>query len=119
MNTERVSNNKRERSEGFLRTDVLLYDEPNPHETEIHEAFDHDKQKPIDCILIVGTRLDIDDLRSFVDNLCDTAKSKRREILTIWVNKETQKHGLKFGSLIQYEYIGDCDEFASLVSANI
>jgi len=119
INTERVNNNKRERSKGFLRTDVLLYDEQNPHDTEIHDAFDYDKQQPIDCILIVGTRLEIDDLRGFMEDLCHAAKEENREILTVWVNKEAQKHGQKFGSLIQYEYIGDCDEFASLVSANI
>ena len=117
INKERGNGDKRLRSVGFLRPDVLLYDEHSPDESGIKDAFKDDLQQPIDAIIIVGTRLDIDSLRGFVKDLCHAAKSNRK-ILTLWVNKERQKHGQRFGSLISYEYIGDCDEFASLVLGN-
>lgn len=103
------------RSVGFLRPGVLLYDEHSPDESKFNITFKDDLQQPIDTIIIVGTRLDIDSLRSFVEDLCRTAQSENRNILTLWINKERQKHGKKFASLLRYEYIGDCDEFASLV----
>lgn len=115
-NEQRVEKVQRSRSVGFLRPDVLLYGERSPDESEIGDLFKGDLRQPIDAIIIVGTRLDIDSLRGFVVDLCKAAGADNREIITLWVNKEKQKHGQRFGSLISYEYLGDCDELASLVS---
>ncbi|KAF2467493.1 uncharacterized protein BDR25DRAFT_316832 [Lindgomyces ingoldianus] len=83
-NEKRRADNKRPRSVGFFRTDVLLYDERSPHESEIEVAFDNDLKRPVDTIIIVGTRLEIDSLRSFVKDMCRSAERTKRDILTIW-----------------------------------
>jgi NAD-dependent SIR2 family protein deacetylase len=93
---------------GKLRTDVVLYNEPNPYDSDIFDAVDDDLCKPIDAVIIVGTRLLIADLRNFVEDFCKGVPG--RECLTIWVNTTHMAPGLD----VDYEYIGDCDEFASL-----
>jgi NAD-dependent SIR2 family protein deacetylase len=114
-NEKRRADNKRPRSVGVFRTDVLLYDERSPHESEIEVAFDNDLKRPVDTIIIVGTRLEIDSLRAVVKDMCRSAERAKRDILTIWISKERQKYGRSLGFVLNYEYIGDCDEFASLL----
>ena len=52
----------------------------------------------IDAVVIVGTRLQISDLRGFVDDVCQGAGDK--ECMTAWINK---KHP------VEHQYIGDCE----------
>lgn len=114
-NENRRADNKRPRSVGVFRTDVLLYDERSSHESEIEVAFDNDIKRPVDTIMIVETRLEINSLRTFVRDMCRSAELAKRDILIIWVSKERQKYGRSLGFVLNYEYIGDCDEFASLL----
>jgi NAD-dependent SIR2 family protein deacetylase len=85
---ERVKMGKRSRGTGFLRPKVLLYGEDCPDESEITDTFENDLRRPVDAIIIVGTRLLIPSLRRFVERLCQEAKSGSRESITLWVNNE-------------------------------
>lgn len=102
-------NGLRRRSTGKLRTSVLLYNEPNPDDSEALVAFNDDLSRPVDAVVIVGTRLQIGDLRAFVDDLCQGAGGT--DCMTVWVNKNHQEPCIK----IDHHYIGDCDDFASLL----
>jgi NAD-dependent SIR2 family protein deacetylase len=93
---------------GKLRTDVVLYNEPNPYKSDIFDAVDDDLCEPIDAVIIAGTRLLIADLRNFVKIFCEGGAG--RECLTVWVNTTHKAPGLD----VDYEHIGDCDEFVSL-----
>ena len=44
---------------GILRPDVLLFNEPSPHELEIQRIIDNDTEAHPDLLLIIGTRMDI------------------------------------------------------------
>jgi NAD-dependent SIR2 family protein deacetylase len=113
---QRVQMGKRSHGGGFLRPKVLLYEEESPDESEIIGAFKYDLRQPVDAVIIVGTRLLCPSLRKFAEWLCRAAKSKKRESITMWVNKEPPRLGQRFASLIDYQYLGDCDSFALLVS---
>jgi hypothetical protein len=67
----------------FLRPDVLLYDERSSNKSGIKNTFKDDLQQPINAIIIIETRLDIDSLRGFVEDLCHATKSDNRKILTL------------------------------------
>ena len=99
----------RRRSTGKLRTSVLLYNELHPDESEILATFNSDLRQSVDAVIIMGTRLQIGDLRSFVDSLCRGAGDKERMI--VWANRTHSEPDIG----VNYQYIGDCDEFASLV----
>ncbi|KAH7111075.1 DHS-like NAD/FAD-binding domain-containing protein [Dendryphion nanum] len=106
---KRVLNGLRRRSIGKLRTSVLLYNEPNPDDSEAMAAFNDDLSRPVDAVVVVGTRLQIGDLRAFVDDLCQGAGGT--DCMTVWVNRNHQEPGITIG----HHYIGDCDDFASLL----
>ncbi|KAH7111872.1 hypothetical protein B0J11DRAFT_585799 [Dendryphion nanum] len=109
---KRVFNGLRRRSTGKLRTSVLLYNEPNPDDSEAMAAINDDLSRPVDAVVVVvvvGTRLQIGDLRAFVDDLCQGAGGT--DCMTVWVNKNHQEPGITIG----HHYIGDCDDFASLL----
>ena len=87
-----------------------MYNELNPDDSEALAAFNDDLSRPVDAVVIVGTRLQISDLRGFVDDLCQGAGDK--ECMTVWVNKKHPEPGIG----VDHQYIGDCDDFASLFS---
>lgn len=54
-------------------------------------AFNNDLHQPVNAVIIVGTRLEISDLRDFVEELCKKAKSGDNECIIVWVNQEPLK----------------------------
>ncbi|KAK7211048.1 hypothetical protein V2G26_018226 [Clonostachys chloroleuca] len=99
---------------GFVRPKVLLYGEECPDESAIMAAFDNDLREQVDAVLIVGTRLLIPSVMDFAKRLSKTVRAQGSDNMVVWVNKEPPKLGSLFDSLINYEYLGDCDAFASL-----
>lgn len=112
---QREQEGKRRRSTGSLRSNVLFYGECSSEESEILAAFNDDLHQPVDAVIIIGTRLEISDLRDFVEKLCEKAKSGENECITVWVNRESPKLRKVFE--IDHHFLGDCDEFASTISA--
>ncbi|KAH8662641.1 DHS-like NAD/FAD-binding domain-containing protein [Ilyonectria robusta] len=112
----RVMARKRKRAVGFLRPNVLLYGENCPGEEEITAAFNRDLTQPVDAVLIVGTRLSIPSLANFTERLCKVVRANNPDNLVIWVSKGSPTLGGGFQSLINFEYLGDCDDFASAMS---
>ncbi|KAF4990623.1 hypothetical protein FDECE_14287 [Fusarium decemcellulare] len=110
--SKRAAEGKRRRNVGTLRTSVLLYGEDSPSESRITAAFNYDLEHPVDAILIVGTRLLIPSLISFADGLCKAVRVNSPDGLVIWVNRRPPTLGEVFRSLINFEYLGDCDEFS-------
>ncbi|KAM7210025.1 DHS-like NAD/FAD-binding domain containing protein [Rhypophila decipiens] len=113
--TERAKAGKRMRAVGILRPKVLLYGESCPDETEITAALNSDLEEPIDAVLIVGTRLSIPSVFNFTKRLCEVVAG-RPEGLVVWVSKEPPRIDDTFRAYIGVEYIGDCDDFARMIS---
>ncbi len=68
--------------------------------------------QPVDAVLIVGTRLLIPSLRQFAKTLCAPVRTYSPESLVVWVNKEPPRLGRAFNALVNFEVIGDCDDFS-------
>lgn len=113
-NESRRREGKRTRDGGFFRTDVLLYGEDSPDESDFLDAFKRDLQQPIDALIIVGTRLRVHSLKQFVRQVCKTIRLHSTDCMTVWANKVDPKPK-ELRSFIKYEVLGDCDDFASLI----
>ncbi len=120
-NDERSQEGKRLHSVGFLRPDVLLYNEGDGADPQILSAFKEDLRQKIDAVIIVGTTLHIPALRRFTRELCKRMKRRREamelhddEGMAVWVSTEEPRARLR--SFIDFEFLQDCDDFASQVS---
>lgn len=105
---------KASRIVGALRPKVTLYeDEHQSIDASYERAITKDFRKAPDCVIIVGTRLQIPKARRLAEILA--AKSKDKDGLVIYINKEQASLGPKMDSLIDFRFDGDCDDFASLM----
>jgi NAD-dependent SIR2 family protein deacetylase len=109
-NSQRSREVKRLHGVGFLRPDVLLYNEGDGADPQILSAFKEDLSQKIDAVIIVGTTLHIPLLQKFTTKLCK--RMKRR--MVVWLSNEEPSAPLR--SLIDFKFLQDCDEFASQVS---
>lgn len=71
--------------------------------------------QPVDAVLIVGTRLLIPSVADFAKRLCGAVR-ETPEGLAVWVSKDPPSLSGTFRSLINFEYLGDCDDSASTLS---
>ncbi|KAJ4200334.1 hypothetical protein NW759_015911 [Fusarium solani] len=110
--SKRAAEGKRRRNVGTLRTSVLLYGQDSPSESKITAAFNYDMEHPVDAILIVGTQMSITSLFNFTNKLCRAARTHSPDGLVVWVSKTPPTVAEAFRSLINFEYLGDCDEFS-------
>jgi NAD+-dependent protein deacetylase SIR2 len=122
-NDKRLREGKRLRSVGFLRFDALLYNEGDGADPQIMSAFQEDLHQKIDAVIIVGTTLHIPLLQKFTTKLCKSMKRRRQTIelhddqaMVVWLSKEEPKLTPRLRNLIDFEFIQDCDYFASQVS---
>ncbi|OCK74313.1 DHS-like NAD/FAD-binding domain-containing protein [Lepidopterella palustris CBS 459.81] len=112
----RVEKGKRSHGVGVLLPKVLLYGAV-PDESVIGDMAEGDLLQMVDAVIIAGTRLQIRPVKCLAEELCRAVKRAEGGGLSVWVNKEGPKLGPKLDSLLDYKFLGDCDEFASLVSA--
>ncbi|KIV98413.1 uncharacterized protein PV09_09763 [Verruconis gallopava] len=122
-NEERIREGKRLHSVGFLRPDVLLYNESDGADPEIMKAFEEDLHQNVDALIIVGTTLHIPVLQEFATKICRKMKESRGKMhsprntgMVLWISKEKSKVRAKLKSLIDSEFLQDCDEFAVQIS---
>jgi NAD-dependent SIR2 family protein deacetylase len=122
-NEERSREGKRLHSVGFLRPDVLLYNERDGADPEIMEAFEEDLRQNVDAVIIVGTTLHIPALQDFTTKICRRMKSSKGKMdstrtkgMVLWVSNEKPKVGAKIRDLIDWKFLQDCDEFAIQIS---
>jgi NAD-dependent SIR2 family protein deacetylase len=107
---ERVQMGKRPHGIGVLLPKILLYG-AGP-ESVIEDRLLNELFQKVDAVIIAGTRLQIKAAKTLAAELCRAAKWRKG--ITVWVNKERPPRELE--SLLDYVALGDCDEFASLIS---
>jgi NAD-dependent SIR2 family protein deacetylase len=111
VDKERVQMGKRSHGVGVLLPKILLYG-AGP-ESVFGDRLLNEMFQKVDAVIIAGTRLQIKAAKTLAAELCRAAKG--RNGLTVWVNKERPPR--EFESVLDYVTLGDCDEFASLISA--
>lgn len=102
---------------GVLRPKITLRRDHSLDWLDISKVMEKDllKRSPPDCVLIVGTRLKVDQFAKLTKNICRAAKSWGERGLVIYVNKEQPSFGSVLDSLIDFRVQGDCDAFVSLI----
>ncbi|CAL9731335.1 NAD-dependent histone deacetylase Hst4p [Monosporozyma unispora] len=111
----------RSKGVGKLRPKIVLYNEIHPEGDEIAKIINMDtKSKKIDCLLIVGTTLEIPGVRQLINNLNKNLERQRTmgKFVVIFVSNELPSNKiLKLfdDSGIDLIVHGDCQMLAKLV----
>jgi NAD-dependent histone deacetylase SIR2 len=102
---------KRRRSLGRLRPNVVLYGEEDPDGDAIGRITERDLRTGPDVVLVVGTGLKVPGARRLVKELCRAAK--HRNGFTIWASKDAPPRGLAIA--FDAVFRCDCDDLAALL----
>jgi NAD-dependent protein deacetylases, SIR2 family len=71
---------------GYLRPDVILYNETHPQEEVIAEIMEYDLGQKPDMLIVMGTTLSIHTLRKYVENVSMTVHQQGG--LAVWIDKD-------------------------------
>lgn len=108
----RESLGRRKLRSGFLRPDIVLYNEPHPHGETIADFVSADISKQPNLLIVMGTSLKIAGLKKMIK---DFAKSMKTRVggennLIVYVNK-TPCSRAEWQGIFDYELIGECDQW--------
>jgi hypothetical protein len=91
-------------------------------------VFWEDLRQRLGAVIVVGTTLHVPLLERFTAKLCQKIKSRNKKGIVMWLSNEPPKLSKGLKSIIDFEFIEDCDYFASqglavhstsIVSSNI
>lgn len=107
--SEREASGKRSVKTGFLRPDIVLYNEPHPHGEMIAEHVSEDLSKRPQILLVMGTSLKVVGLKKLVK---DFARSVHGNVdgLVVFVNKTSAPRS-EWQNIFDVELLGDCDSW--------
>lgn len=100
---------------GILRPDIVLYGENHPQSEILAKGLNIDLSMRCDLLLIMGTSLKVDGVKKLVRSLSKTIRERGGKV--IFVNKTPLSK--QWAGLIDYEVLGDCDEFVKLLKGEI
>lgn len=100
---------------GILRPDIVLYGENHPQSEVLARGLNIDLSMRCDVLLIMGTSLKVDGVKKLVRSLSKTIREKGGKV--IFVNKTPLSK--QWAGLIDYEVLGDCDEFVKMLKCEI
>lgn len=108
----RLSLGRRKLRSGFLRPDIVLYNEPHPHGETIADFVSADMAKQPNLLLVMGTSLKIAGLKKMIKDFAKGMKSRvgGENNLIIYINK-TPCSRAEWQNVFDYELIGECDEW--------
>lgn len=104
---------RRRLRKGFLRPDIVLYNEPHPHGDIITEFVQCDISRQPSLLLVMGTSLKIAGLKRMIKDMVKSMKSRvggAENTLVIYVNK-TPAPKAEWRSFFDFELIGECDQW--------
>lgn len=108
----RASLGKRKLRSGYLRPDIVLYNEPHPHGETIADFVRADMAKQPNLLLVMGTSLKIAGLKKMIKDFAKNMKSRvgGENNLIVYVNK-TPCSRAEWQNVFDYELIGECDQW--------
>lgn len=112
----RESTGRRKLRSGFLRPDIVLYNEPHPHGETIADFVRTDISKQPTLLLIMGTSLKISGLKKMIKDFAKSMKSRPggENSLVVYVNK-TACSRAEWQGVFDYELIGECDQWINFL----
>ena len=113
----RLSLGRRKLRSGFLRPDIVLYNEPHPYGETIADFVCADMAKQPNLLLVMGTSLKIAGLKKMIKDFAKGMKSRvgGENNLIIYVNK-TPCSRAEWQNVFDFELIGECDEWITFLS---
>lgn len=114
--TLRESLGRRKLRSGFLRPDIVLYNEPHPHGETIADFVSSDISKQPNLLIIMGTSLKIAGLKKMIKDFAKSMKSRvgGEKNLIVYVNK-TPCSRAEWQGIFDYELIGECDQWINFL----
>lgn len=108
----RLSLGRRKLRSGFLRPDIVLYNEPHPHGETIADFVNADMARQPNILLVMGTSLKISGLKKMIKDFAKGMKSRvgGENNLILYINK-TPCSRAEWQNIFDYELIGECDEW--------
>lgn len=112
----RESLGKRKLRSGYLRPDIVLYNEPHPHGETIADFVSADMAKQPNLLIVMGTSLKIAGLKKMIKDFAKNMKSRvgGENNLIVYVNK-TPCSRAEWQNVFDYELIGECDQWVKFL----
>lgn len=113
----RESLGKRKVGTGYLRPDIVLYNEPHPHGETIADFVSADMSRQPNLLLVMGTSLKIPGLKKMIKDFARKMKSGRdgcKTDLVVYINL-TPCSRAEWETVFDYELIGKCDSWIKLL----
>ncbi|KAL1915698.1 uncharacterized protein VTP21DRAFT_6457 [Calcarisporiella thermophila] len=103
----------RSRPSGFLRPDIVLYNEQHPHGSLIGELSEFDLRKNPDLLIIMGTSLKVPGIKRLVKEMAKCVHARGGTV--IFVNRVALARS-EWDGVFDYHFIGDADQAIELLS---
>lgn len=104
---------KREQGVGKLRPYIVLYNEVHPEGEKVGEIVAKDLRLKCDCLIIVGTSLQIPGVKTICRQFCQAVRARKGIVL--WVNKELPTQAIQdFLGGMDLIIVGDCQDLTTL-----
>ncbi|CAK7897282.1 NAD-dependent histone deacetylase Hst3p [[Candida] anglica] len=100
---------------GLLRPSIVLYGENHPQAEFLARGLSTDLRSRPDLLIIMGTSLKVDGVKKLVRSLASSIHDKGGKI--VFVNKTPVS--TSWSGIIDYQVLGDCDEFVRAVKREI
>ncbi len=111
----RAEKGQRKIKGGFLRPDIVLYNEPHPQGDLIAEMLSSDLAKRPTMLLVIGTSLKVVGLKRMIKDLAKAVHTNSSDGLVVYMNKTEIQARSEWKGIFDYELVGECDQWVGLV----
>lgn len=111
----RVLSGKRALSVGFMRPDIVLYNENHPHGDVIGNVLANDIAKRPNLVIVMGTALKVVGLKHLLKKLAASVAITGGHV--IYVNKVAATTA-EWKGLFDYQFVGNADDWVSYFEEN-
>lgn len=108
---ERVANGRRPVKGGFMRPDIVLYNEPHPQGETIADYVGKDVSRRPTLLLVMGTSLKVVGLKRMIKDMSRAVK-ETPDGLVLFINKTPAPKG-EWKDIFDYELLGECDKWVT------
>lgn len=112
INKDRRSREKRPRSAGELRPDILLYDETSPNDEAVPRCLEKDIARQPTALLVMGTSLTIPGCQHIFRQLAQAVHDSNGSVL--WINPKAPSTA-KWGDIVDQVVLMESDQFITAV----
>lgn len=108
---ERVANGRRPVKAGFMRPDIVLYNEPHPQGEIIADYVGKDISRRPTLLVVMGTSLKVVGLKRMVKDMSRAVK-ETPDGLVLFINKTPAPKG-EWKDIFDFELLGECDKWVA------